>query len=318
MKKKLREISGFINLYKPSGITSFKATDTIKRKIGAKKAGHCGTLDPMAEGVLLVCFGNAARLVDILGSLEKKYEGVLKLGEETDTQDKEGVVLKNAPYDHITEREIEEIFREFLGVIEQCPPMFSAVKHKGKPLYSYARNGIEIDRELREVFIKSISIDKISLPYVHFRVTCSKGTFIRTLCTDIGQKLGCFGHLHKLTRTAIGDFRVQDSVKFEEFPENSDDSILNNFIIPMEEALYFLDSVVVDDEKKNMVLNGQQVHTSWSNYNFDVNPNKGILKIIDMERKLLCVATISSSRKDDYCILQPKIVINTNNMVKFT
>ncbi|MBU1627059.1 tRNA pseudouridine(55) synthase TruB [bacterium] len=318
MKKDSLDITGLMNLYKPPNITSFKAADKVKRKIRAKKAGHCGTLDPMADGVLLVCFGNAVRFVDILGNLEKKYDAILKLGEETDTQDKEGVILKRGSYEHLTKNQIEKTFQEFIGRIQQYPPMYSAVKHKGKPLYIYARNGIEIDRDSREVFIKSISIDKITLPFVHFRVTCSKGTFIRTLCTDIGQKLGCYSHLFKLTRTAIGDFRIQDSVQFDEFLNVPHEVSASDFIIPIKEALYFLDSIVVDDENKNKVLNGQKVQTSMLSNNIDLFSDKRILKIIDTDRNLLCVATVTSSQNEDFCILHPKIVINSNNMVKFT
>jgi len=315
-KKGLKEITGLVNLYKPPNITSFKAADTFRKRIEAKKAGHCGTLDPMADGVLLVCFGQAVRFVDIIGRLEKKYEGIMKLGESTDTQDKEGNIINRSNYEHLTSKKIEKAFQQFEGVIEQCPPMYSAVKHKGKPLYLYARNGIEIDRASREVFIKSLTIDKIFLPYVHFRVTCSKGTFIRTLCDDIGQLLGCYGHLNKLTRTAIGDFRIQDSVLIDDLPEIHDDINESNFLMPIQKALYFLDTLVVDDARKYKMLNGQQVQASLNDSFKAIKSKNGMMKIMDTNMNFICVASVLNNHKLDYFTLQPKIVIHSNNMVK--
>jgi len=314
--KKTREIEGLVNLYKPPNISSFKALDSFKKRIKAKKAGHCGTLDPMADGVLLVCFGKAVRLADILGSLDKKYEGILKLGEATDTQDKEGEVINKGNFENLTNEKIKQTFQEFSGIIKQYPPMYSAVKHKGKPLYTYARNGIEVKRNYREVLIKSISVDKILLPFVHFRVTCSRGTFIRTLCHDIGNKLGCYGHLYQLTRTAIGDFRIQDSVMLDELPDSLDDDYINKLILPMSKALYFLNTLVVDETSKYKILNGQQIQAPLLASDTHNPINNEILKVLDSNQNFLCIASYLNNEKEGYSIIQPKIVIYPNSMVR--
>jgi tRNA pseudouridine55 synthase len=316
MKKHQHEITGVINLFKPKDISSFKAVEILKKKINAKKAGHCGTLDPMAEGVLLVCFGKAVRFADILGTLEKKYRGIMKLGEATDTQDQEGVITNKGDFEHLKPEYIERIFNDFKGTIEQYPPMFSAVKHKGKPLYTYARNGIEIDRELREVFVKSILIDKISLPFIHFRVICSKGTFIRTICNDIGLKLGCYAHLFNLERSAIGDYRVQDSIKLEDIPDTIDESYLDKVLLPIDKALYFLQSIAVDDENKTKILNGQQIQVTLQSGLDQEKIVSDMSKVYDDNGNFLCCATRINDETYDSYILQPKIVIYNQDMVK--
>jgi len=314
--KAKNDISGIINLYKPPNITSFKALDLIKKRFNAKKAGHCGTLDPLAEGVLILCFGKTAKFSNILTSLEKKYSAILKLDESTDTLDQEGIIQKTGNLDNLSDDQIINTINDFIGNIVQYPPMYSAVKYKGKPLYSYARGGVMVKRESREVFIKNITVDKVELPFVHFRVTCSKGTYIRTLCDDVGEKLGCYGHLYKLTRTAIGDFRIQDSISMDDIPQQVEKNEIEKFLIPPEKALYFLDSIVVNEKTKTKLLNGQKVLFPSFPENNPKNFHSKLHKIIDNNENLICLASLYENTDLNLFTIQPKIVIYNNNMVK--
>ncbi|RJQ53124.1 MAG: tRNA pseudouridine(55) synthase TruB [Nitrospiraceae bacterium] len=205
-----------IALNKPKDITSQDAVTKVKRILKVKKAGHTGTLDPMATGLLLVCINRATRLASYFSALDKEYKAVMKLGETTDTQDAYGKVISKTDRFEIDKGVLEEAIKSFKGRIRQMPPMFSALKHEGKPLYKLARKGIEVAREPREVIIHDIELLNIDLPLVTFRTRCSKGTYIRTLCDDMGKKLGVGAHLSCLERTAIGPFRIEESLAIEE------------------------------------------------------------------------------------------------------
>ena len=202
-------IHGVLNLNKPPKLTSRQAGDRVKRILNVKKAGHGGTLDPDATGVLLICLGDATKLFEALQAGTKEYEGTLILGITTDTLDANGQIIKTADTSQITPDQIRIVCQQFVGEIEQMPPMFSAVKHKGKPLYKLARRGIEIERSSRRVFIESIELLLCNIPEVRFRVVCSKGTYIRVLAADIGAALGCGAHLSQLTRTRSGIFKIE-------------------------------------------------------------------------------------------------------------
>ncbi len=208
-------IHGVLNLNKPTKITSRQAVDCVKRILNVKKAGHGGTLDPDATGVLLVCLGDGTKLFEALQAGTKEYEGTLILGITTDTLDASGQIIKTADTDRITPDQIRAVCQQFVGEIEQMPPMFSAVKHKGKPLYKLARRGIEVERRSRQVFIESIELLLFNIPEVHFRVVCSKGTYIRVLAADIGAALGCGAHLSELTRTRSGVFKIEAAHTFD-------------------------------------------------------------------------------------------------------
>jgi tRNA pseudouridine55 synthase len=205
-----------INLNKPEGITSQDATLKVKKILKAKKAGHSGTLDPTATGILLICTNRATRLASYFSSLDKEYKAVIKLGEATDTQDAQGNVIKKSNRVEVDKTVIKNTLKSFEGKIIQKPPMFSALKYKGKPLYKYAKKGIDIPRKSREVHIHRIKLLNINLPFVGLMTVCSKGTYIRTLCDDIGKKLGIGAHLFKLERTAIGPFKIKDAMSIEE------------------------------------------------------------------------------------------------------
>jgi|Deesub1362A_J573_1020465.scaffolds.fasta_scaffold00939_11 tRNA pseudouridine55 synthase len=241
-----------INIDKPEGLTSHEATTKVKRLLRAKKAGHTGTLDPMATGVLLVCINRATRLARYLSSLDKEYEAVMKLGEVTDTQDSAGEVIKKTDPSYIEKTEIERVITSFRGRILQRPPMFSALKYRGRPLYKYARRGEEVQRDCREVTIHRIELLDIDLPLVRFRVLCSKGTYIRTLCHDIGERLGVGAHLYRLKRTAIGPFTIKESVGIDEIGDLPE----GRGIYRMDEALSWMPALTVGDELVRAVRHG--------------------------------------------------------------
>lgn len=197
---------------KPSGMTSHDVVDLIRRRFDIKKAGHAGTLDPAATGLLVVLIGKATKLSSKFTSGDKEYEAVMTLGKKTDSGDAEGEVLSENDCRGITEERIREAFRSFEGETVQVPPMFSAVRYKGKRLYELARKGKEVPREPRKIRIEKLRIDKIALPVIHFIVRCSKGTYIRKLCDDLGDRLGCGAHLSGLRRVSSGDFSLKDSI----------------------------------------------------------------------------------------------------------
>ena len=206
------QVDGVLNLNKPPGITSRQAVDRVKRILRARKAGHGGTLDPDATGVLLICLGKGTKLFDRLQQGTKEYEGTLRLGITTDTLDASGTVQTVSDLGQIGAEDIRTVAEQFVGEIEQTVPMFSAVKREGKPLYKLAHQGVALDDlPSRSVHVKSLEILSINLPDVRFRVACSKGTYVRVLAADIGAALGCGAHLSQLTRTRSGDFTLQSS-----------------------------------------------------------------------------------------------------------
>ena len=206
------QVDGVFNLNKPPRITSRQAVDRVKRALRVPKAGHGGTLDPDATGVLLVCLGKGTKLFDQLQKGTKEYEGTLTLGITTDTLDASGNVQSVTDVGQVTEEEIRVAAQQFVGEIEQAVPMFSAVKHKGKRLYKLAHQGVALDElPKRTVHVKSLEVLSVRPPHVRFRVVCSKGTYIRVLAADIGASLGCGAHLSQLTRTRSGDFTLESS-----------------------------------------------------------------------------------------------------------
>lgn len=248
-----------ISINKPEGYTSQDAVSKTKKILRVKKAGHTGTLDPMATGLLLVCVNRATRLASYFSNLDKEYLAVMKLGETTDTQDATGKVISECDVDKVDRASLMDVLRTFEGKILQQPPMFSALKHRGKPLYRLARQGIEIERKTREVTIYFIKPVDIQLPFVSFRTACSKGTYIRTLCDDIGKKLGVGAHLHKLERTRIGPFKNEDSLSFDELTSISQGDQITRGIYTMDEALSWMPEFRINDIFLKQVVHGRPV-----------------------------------------------------------
>lgn len=227
-------MNGVLNVYKEKGYTSHDVVAKLRGILKQKKIGHTGTLDPDAVGVLPVCLGKATKLCDMLTEKDKSYETVLLLGTVTDTQDTSGRILEESPVT-VTEEEVRDCIRGFVGEQMQIPPMYSALKVNGKKLYELAREGIEVERRARKVSFHSIDVTELCLPRVKLSVTCSKGTYIRTLCHDIGQKLGCGGCMEQLTRTRVERFRIQESLTLDEIRQRKENGILEQDVLPIEE-----------------------------------------------------------------------------------
>lgn len=208
-------MNGVIVIDKPKGVTSHDVVASVKRKLRATKVGHLGTLDPNATGVLPLVINKSTKLAIYLGGVRKAYTATMKLGEETDTYDVEGKVTNSSPVEDISDDDIRRALKGFIGRIDQVPPMFSAVKQKGTPLYKLARKGVVVEREPKEIEIYAIEVVDISMPYVVFNVECSRGTYIRTLCHDAGRALSCGGHLTDLRRTLSGAFTMDDAVSLD-------------------------------------------------------------------------------------------------------
>ena len=236
-------MDGIINVYKEKGFTSHDVVAKLRGILRMKKIGHTGTLDPAAEGVLPVCLGKGTRLCDMLTDKTKTYRAVLLLGQETDTQDTTGVVQAEYPV-HVTEEEVREAIVSFLGDYMQIPPMYSALKVNGKKLYELARQGKEVERQARPVQILDIQIESIDLPRATFSVTCSKGTYIRTLCYDIGQKLGCGGCMESLLRTRVDRFKLEDSLTLSQIEKLRDEGRVEEAVVPVEGVFLGLPALV--------------------------------------------------------------------------
>lgn len=228
---------GVLNIYKERGFTSHDVVAKLRGITGQKKIGHTGTLDPEAEGVLPVCLGKATRLCDMLTDKDKTYEAVLLLGVDTDTQDMTGKILSRKPTDGLLAEAVREAVLSFQGSYDQVPPMFSALKVNGRKLYELARDGKEVERKPRRVTIYDIRILDMDLPRVRMEVTCSKGTYIRTLCRDIGEKLGTGGCMEKLLRTQVERFAVKDSIRLAEAERLMEAGALENALVPVDAML---------------------------------------------------------------------------------
>lgn len=249
-------MDGIINVYKEKGFTSHDVVAKLRGILRMKKIGHTGTLDPAAEGVLPVCLGKGTRLCDMLTDKTKTYRAVMLLGQETDTQDTTGLVQAEYPV-HVTEEEVREAILSFLGDYMQIPPMYSALKVNGKKLYELARQGKEVERQARPVQILDIQIESIDLPRATFSVTCSKGTYIRTLCYDIGRKLGCGGCMESLLRTRVDRFELKDSLTLSQIEKLRDEGRVEEHVVPVEGVFLGLPALVtkpVDGDK--LVHNG--------------------------------------------------------------
>ena len=249
-------MNGIINVYKEKGYTSHDVVAILRKIAGQKKIGHTGTLDPDATGVLPVCLGRATKVCDLLTDHDKTYETVLLLGKTTDTQDISGEILKEHPTDHLNEAEVIKVIENFKGTYDQIPPMYSALKVNGKKLYELAREGKTVERKSRKVTIYQIHIKKIQLPRVRMEVTCSKGTYIRTLCHDIGNLLGTGGCMEELTRTKVGRFELKDSLKLEELRDLAQNGRLEDALIPLDQMFSELQSVVPAEKYISKAYNG--------------------------------------------------------------
>ncbi len=238
-------MDGILNINKPTGQTSYAVVAMVKRLTGEKRVGHTGTLDPMASGVLPVCLGQATRLVEYLMSATKTYLAEIEFGITTDTYDKEGTVIRRNDSSHITLDQISAALQPFIGEIQQTPPMYSALKHHGKPLYEFARAGVTVAVKSRPAFIQSIEVKDWQPPVLTVEVICGKGTYIRSLANDLGEKLGCGAMLRNLIRTRVGIFDYAGALTPEQLKESVQTGYWENLLYPMDSILGDWQAVVV-------------------------------------------------------------------------
>ena len=248
-------IHGVINIYKEKGYTSHDVVAKLRGILKQKKIGHTGTLDPDAEGVLPVCLGRATKLCDLLTDKDKTYRAVMLLGTVTDTQDISGTVLQKKEV-NVSEEEVQEAIRSFEGAYDQIPPMYSALKVNGKRLYELAREGKEVERKPRPVTIFEIKTESIELPRVVMTVKCSKGTYIRTLCHDIGEKLGCGGCMEQLIRTKAGRFSIEESFKISEVEQKMQEGTIGEILTAVDQMFLNCRKVTAKQEYQKLLENG--------------------------------------------------------------
>lgn len=255
-------INGIINVRKEAGYTSHDVVAKLRGILKQKKIGHTGTLDPDATGVLPVCIGKATRLCDVIGDWKKTYEATLLLGQTTDTEDISGNVLSTKPV-NITEEEITRILKSFAGDYDQIPPMYSAKKIKGRRLYELARAGLTVERKPCRVHIFSLEIKSIELPQVTFSVTCSKGTYLRSLCRDVGERAGCGGCMAGLKRTAVESFDITDSFSLAEIEAARDAQSLDTVIRTIDSVFMDYQELTITGRALKLLLNGNPIPLSW-------------------------------------------------------
>lgn len=266
-------MDGILPLWKPKGFTSHDCVMVIRRLFKTKKVGHTGTLDPEVEGVLLICIGQATKVVPFLTNTTKTYDAEVMLGRATETEDGQGKIIKEKEVTSPpTQVEIENVLQSFTGMITQVPPMYSAVKVNGKKLYEYARANEVVERPKRQVTIYNIARlpdERQEAIYFRMKVVCSKGTYIRTLCVDIGKKLGYPAHMSDLIRTQTGPFTKKSTVTFEQIEKAVEKNEQNHLLEPITKGLNQLDCLNVDDETKIKVLHGQKLSTPEKALNTD-------------------------------------------------
>lgn len=254
-------INGIINIYKEKGFTSHDVVAKLRGALKQKKIGHTGTLDPDATGVLPVCLGNATKLCDMFTDKTKTYVCTMLLGIETDTEDIGGKIIKERDIKdfNFTKDLVKEKIMSFVGEYNQIPPMYSAIKLNGKKLYDLARQGMVVERKPRSIVIFHVNITEISLPQVTFEVTCSKGTYIRSLCRDIGSSLGCGACMKELVRTKSGQFTIENSLKLSEVEKYIKEGTISDYIISTEDALKIFGSIYTFGQGDKLLQNGNAI-----------------------------------------------------------
>ncbi len=282
-RRKGRDVHGILLLNKPISITSNAILQKIKRLYNANKIGHTGSLDPLATGLLPLCLGEATKISHFLLDADKHYIAECHLGVTTTTADSEGEILQQRLVDNVDERKIKQIILNFIGEQQQLPPMYSALKYHGQPLYKLAREGQTVERETRSITIYSINIIDISLPKLIIDVHCSKGTYIRTLAEDIGEALGCGAHLSALHRSQVGHYK--NMLDFEMLQQMPDFTALDNLLIPIESALPHLPTLYLSEDLSFYVRQGQAVQVAHA-------PSEGWVKLFTTEQAFIGIGCV--------------------------
>lgn len=308
-------MNGIINLNKPKGPTSCRVVNDLKHMLNVKKIGHIGTLDPEVTGLLPLCVGKATKIVELLSNFEKIYVGVMKLGIKTDTQDASGKVLSKCFNTNVSDEELKNVLDDFEGEIDQKPPMFSAAKYKGQRLYQLARRGLRIDVAPKKVHIYSLELLERKDELIRLKIKCSKGTYIRTLFNDIGDRLGCGAHMVELERTGAGGFDIADSVTLSRIKELKEANRLGDAIIPIDNVLEFMPVIYVEEGEEKAVLNGKTIwKDSIKNISKDFMPEDTVL-IKNHNGELLALGKAVVSKKEisgldgGDSILKPKKIL---------
>lgn len=262
-KKQWQSVNGLVLLNKPEGVTSNGVLQQVRRLYNAKKAGHTGALDPFATGLLPICFGEATKISGLLLDSDKRYLATLQLGSATDSGDKDGAVIAEAPVPELAKADIESVLQRFLGDQTQIPPMYSALKHQGKPLYEYARAGIEIERPARPIRIDLLTLKSYSQNVLQFDVLCSKGTYVRTLAEDIAKALGTLGHLTALHRIQTGSLKANQMVTLEQIEAD-----LAGCLLPYDLPLEHLQALHLSEQDTDKIQHGGKLaidrpQTDW-------------------------------------------------------
>lgn len=250
---------GILNINKPRGRTSFAVVSVVRRLTGVKRVGHAGTLDPIADGVLPLCLGSATRIVEYLVDSPKAYRGTVHLGVTTDTYDSEGAVVATGDPGGVTRAQVEEALLHFVGPIRQLPPMYSALKHQGKPLYRYAREGKEAPREERTVNVYRIDLLRFDPPLVELEIECGRGAYVRTIAHDLGQRLGCGAHLEALTRLRSGPFALEDAIDLDAFESAVRADTWRELLLPPDRVLESWPAALLEGEHVLDVRSGRLV-----------------------------------------------------------
>lgn len=289
-----RNITGILLLDKPAGMSSNQALQEAKQLFFAQKAGHTGSLDPLATGLLPVCFGNATRISSFLLDADKRYEVVCRLGQKTTTGDAEGEVIQTREVPELQKDKLQDLLHaQFMGEISQIPPMYSALKHQGQRLYDLARKGVEVEREARQVTIHSIDLVSIDNEQMKLTIHCSKGTYVRTLIEDIGEELGCGAHVSELRRTAVGPFESPtDMHTLDELRTLKEEDVkaLDSLLLPVEVALQQFPAVNLSADSAYYLRQGQAVQVPRA-------PTKGWVRLYQEEEQFLGMGTIQDDGK---------------------
>lgn len=297
------KLNGIIVIDKPPDISSARVVATVKKTLNAAKVGHAGTLDPFAEGVLICCVNQATRLAGFLLHGPKKYVAVLKLGEETDTQDFTGTVVAVSKPIGLSQQTIHNEFKSFEGTVEQLPPVYSALKHKGVPLYRLARRGQPVQKPPRRVHIYDINVTQIDLPFIHFEVACSAGTYIRTLAADIGRSLGCGGHLHRLKRVASSGYTLDQATPLSELAELARSRKLTQRLISMKDALPAMRESYAAEHLVEKIRHGQSLTVQdLGDSHAGIGIQDPFVKILDRKGDLIAIVEHrAASDQLNYC-----------------
>lgn len=301
------ETCGVLNINKPAGITSHDVVDAVRKILRIRKVGHTGTLDPQATGVLPICVGRATKISQFLLAADKEYQIIMRLGVATDTQDASGKVIEEGPYQEITREYFLTVLERFTGEIEQIPPMFSAKKQGGVRLYQLARKGEEVAREARQVRILALDLLDFQPPLVTLRVHCSKGTYARALCHDMGKELGCGAHLYQLCRLRTGNFALGQAITLENLKEAVAAGSLEAVLVPIQEALSHMPEVLINPRSGRKIANGAAIPAGVVVSYPDGVMADTLVRVLGYKRKLLSVAkTLQSS--EEFRSMKPGLI----------